>query len=291
MKVALLSRNPLGWVSRSLEGEFSLRGHCTRIVPIRTMVMGFLTTPIAFAGGHNLVDDFDVAVLRVLGPDSLEEALHTIGLLRFLESHGQLLVNSEVATRNCLNKLSTIDMLSASGIAVPRTFIVRHVDEGLRAFGDIGDAVIKPIFGSRGEGVTRATNVESARFVLEEMLAHGRVPLIQEFIRHEGFDIRALVVGDVVIASMRRESKGLRTNISRGGKPMPIELGVELSGLAVRASRALGCDYAGVDIVSSDKGNYVLEVNSQPDYRALQCVSGVNISASLAALVEGRAVG
>jgi len=291
LRVALLSRTPLGWGTRALHAEFGLKGHLTKVIPIRALRVGFLPLQRIVGDGYDIVKDFDVVVQRVLGPGSLEEVLYALSLIQCLEAQGQVVINSEKATRNCLNKYSMLYGLSTAGIHVPRSNVVRSVEDGLRAFEDMGDVVIKPIFGSRGTGVVRVTDPTTARYVLEEMVSHGHVPLIQEFIGHEGFDIRALVVGDSVVAAMKRVSKHFRTNISKGGIPMPFELDGKLSGLAVKASRALGCDYSGVDIVTSDAGAFVLEVNCQPDYRALQSVTGANISSAIATMVAERAAG
>lgn len=290
MRVALLSRNPLGWGTRSLEGAFNLRGSSTTVIPLRAVRESFLPLPKIVADGFDLVKDFDAIVLRVLGHGSSEEILQTMSLIKSLEVQGQILVNDGNAVRNCLNKSSVLSCLSESGVPIPRTHIVQRIEEGMRAFEDMGDVVIKPLYGSRGIGVVRVTDVTTARFVLEEMFSRGHVPLIQEFLKHEGFDIRALVVEGSVVAAMKRISKDFRTNISRGGKPIRFELNSELSELAVKASNALGCDYSGVDIVISDMGTRVLEVNCQPDYRALQSVTGIDISSTIVTMVDKKAV-
>lgn len=289
LRVALLSRNPIGWGTRALDAEFGLMGHLTEVIPVRTMGVDFLPLQRIVGKGYDLVKDFDVVVQRLLGPGSLEEVLHAMSLINCLEAQGQVVVNSEKATRNCLNKYSMLSGLSAAGIPVPRTHVVRSVEEGLRAFEEMGDTVIKPIFGSRGTGVVRVTDSTTARYVLEEMVFHGHVPMIQEFIRHQGFDIRALAVGDSVVAAMKRVSKSFRTNVSKGGTPVPFELDEELTALTIKASNALGCDYSGVDLVTSDSGPCIFEVNCQPDYRALQSVTGTNISSTIASMVVKRA--
>jgi ribosomal protein S6--L-glutamate ligase len=289
LRVALLSRNPLGWGTRSLEGEFALRGDSAKVIPLRAVRMSFLPLPMIVGGDYDLVEGFDAIALRVLGPGSSEEILQTMSLMKCLEARGQILVNRERSVTNCLNKSSVLSCLSASEVPIPRTHIVWRVEEGIRAFEGMGEVVIKPLYGSRGIGVVRATDISTARYALEEMISRGQVPLIQELLRHEGFDIRALVVEGSVVAAMKRVSEGFRTNISRGGRPIPHELNGELSELAVRASMALGCDYSGVDMVISEKGPFILEVNCQPDYRALQSVTGTNISSAIASMIAKRA--
>ncbi|MBO3803186.1 MAG: RimK family alpha-L-glutamate ligase [Candidatus Brockarchaeota archaeon] len=289
MKFALLSRNPLGWVTRSLGKEFADLGHTATIVSSRALVASLGQVPKILASGFDLSSDFNAVLLRVLGFNSLDETLHVIETCRSLERLGQVLVNSEKATSNCLNKFGMLDKLSASGVKVPATRVVRRVEDGIKAFEEMGDVVLKPIFGSRGMGVVRAADAETAKFALEEMVFRGQVPLVQEFVAHEGFDVRALVVGGRVAAAMKRESPGLRTNISRGGKPIPMKVDAELEEIALKASGALSCDYSGVDLLPSSRGTYVLEVNSQPDYRALQSVTGRNISSEIAGLVIQKA--
>ncbi|MGQ9514875.1 MAG: RimK family alpha-L-glutamate ligase [Thermoproteota archaeon] len=289
LKIAFLSRNPLGWGTRALKREFDNLGHSTSIIPSRDLVASIGSVTRIFGKEKDLSMDFDSIVLRVLGRGSLDEFLHIMEICRCLERFGQVLVNSASATSNCLNKFGMLSNLLASGIRVPLTHVVRRVEDGLKILEKMGDAVLKPIYGSRGMGVVRITDIEIARFVLEEMILRGQVPLIQEFIRHEGFDIRALVVGERVVAAMKRESKNFRTNISCGGKPVPMKIEGELYETALAASRALGCDYSGVDLVMANNEVYVLEVNSQPDYRALQSVTDRNISSEIVSLVIDKA--
>jgi len=289
LRVALLSRNPHGWGTRALNAEFGLMGHLPKVIPVRALGVSLLPLQRIAGDGSDLVKDFDVAVQRLLGPGSLEEILHAMSLIQCLEAQGQVVVNSEKATRNCLNKYSMLNVLSTAGIPIPRTRVVRSVEEGLRAFEDMGDVIIKPIFGSRGTGVVRVMDFATARYVLEEMVFHGHVPMIQEFVKHKGFDIRALVVGGSVVAAMKRVSKSFRTNISKGGTPVPFVLDGKLAGLAAEASKALGCDYSGVDLVTSDTGTFIFEVNCQPDFRALQSVTGTNISSAIASMVVKKA--
>ena len=117
-----------------------------------------------------------------------------------------------------------------------------------------------------------------AERIFHSISLHHGVLYLQEFIRHGSSDIRAFVLGGRVLASMRRVAEGWKTNVSQGARPVPVRLGEEMEELAVKASEVIGCMVAGVDILESEEGPKVIEVNSQPGWRSLQTVTRVNIA-------------
>ncbi len=137
---------------------------------------------------------------------------------------------------------------------------------------------MKPLFGSRGVGSTRVSNPDVATRVFRTISFYHGVLYLQEFVPHGVSDVRAFVVGDRVIASMRRVAGTWKTNVSLGAKPVSLRLGEELEDLAVRAAKAIGCKVAGVDILEGPSGPLIVELNSQPGWRGLQSVTKVNIA-------------
>ena len=125
LRIALLTRNPLGWGTRALDAEFRSMGHFPKVMPVRAVGVGISPPQRLVGDGHDLVEDFDVVVQRLLGPGTLDEALHALNLIRCLEAKGQIVVNSEKATGNCLDKYSELIGLSAAGIPIPRSHIVK----------------------------------------------------------------------------------------------------------------------------------------------------------------------
>ncbi|MEM3047541.1 MAG: 30S ribosomal protein S6--L-glutamate ligase, partial [Candidatus Bathyarchaeia archaeon] len=140
-----------------------------------------------------------------------------------------------------------------------------------------------PLFGSRGVGVTRIRDREVAYRVCRTLAYFHHVLYLQQFIPHGRSDVRAFVVGDEVVAAMRRSATGWKTNVAQGARPQPYTVSKEERRLALEAARALGCAVAGVDVMKTREGEfYVNEVNSQPDWRGLQSVATVSIAEKIA---------
>jgi len=164
-------------------------------------------------------------------------------------------------------------------LPVPRTAVTENPDDALKSFYELGeDVVVKPLFGSRGVGSTRVSDPEVATRVFRAVSFHHGVLYIQEFIPHGNSDIRALVLGDHVVASMRRVADNWKTNVSLGAKPVALKLDKEMENLAVKAAKVIGCRVAGVDILEGPEGLLLVELNSQPGWRGLQSVTTINIA-------------
>ena len=144
-----------------------------------------------------------------------------------------------------------------------------------------GDVVVKPMFGSRGVGITRVNDREIAERIFRELQYFRHILYIQEFVEHGNQDIRALVVGDRVVAAMYRSAEGWKTNVSRGASPIPLRLPDELGNLAVEAARTIGCRIAGVDILETQSGPLVCEINSQPGWKGLQRTTELDIASEI----------
>jgi RimK family alpha-L-glutamate ligase len=165
------------------------------------------------------------------------------------------------------------------GIPIPRTIATESITDALKAFEELGgDVIIKPIFGSRGIGTTRIVDSEIAATTFKAIIFHHGVIYLQEFVPHGESDIRAFVVGDKVIASMRRVSQTWKNNFSQGAQPTKIMLSPKLEELAIKAAKAVNCKIAGVDILEGPKGPMIVDVNSQPGWRGLQMVTQNNIA-------------
>jgi RimK family alpha-L-glutamate ligase len=177
----------------------------------------------------------------------------------------------------------TSALLEDAGIRTPRTIVTESFSEALKAYDELGgDVVVKPLFGSLGLGMTRVDNREVAYRVFRALEMTNSVYYLQEFISHPGEDLRILVIGDSVIASMRRVAKGWKTNISGGGKPEPYTPDEDIIKTSIKSASVLGLLYTGVDIIVSETGvPYVIELNSTPGWEGLQTVSKVDITGAL----------
>jgi RimK family alpha-L-glutamate ligase len=227
----------------------------------------------------NLQEDLDALIVRPIGRGSLEELVFRMDMLYKLERSGFYIINPPEAIEHCVDKYDILSILEGADVPVPRTAATENVAEALKAFKELGgDVVVKPIFGSRGQGATRIVDADIADTVFKAITFHHGVIYLQEFVAHGHSDIRAFVVDGRVVAAMRRVAEGWKTNYSRGARPSSTTLSKEFEDLAVKASKAVGCKVAGVDILEGPTGPKIVDVNSQPGWKGLQMVTKVNIA-------------
>jgi ribosomal protein S6--L-glutamate ligase len=164
-------------------------------------------------------------------------------------------------------------------VNVPKTVVTENVKAAMDAFRKFGcDAVIKPVFGSRGIGAARISDSDIAERVFRTLKFNKQILYVQEYVEHGTSDIRAFVIGDKVVAAMRRVANSWKTNVSLGAKPVTITLPSDMEELAVRTAKAIGCEIAGVDLVDAGSEPTILEINSQPGWRGLQTITERSIS-------------
>lgn len=234
----------------------------------------------------NLLEDVDAMIIRPIGRGSLEELVFRMDMLYKLEREGFYIINPVEAIEHCVDKYDILAILEDNGVPVPRTFATESANEAVKAFEELGgDVVVKPLFGSRGIGATRVVDKEIANTIFKAIAFQHGVIYLQEFVPHGHSDIRAFVVDDHVIAAMRREADGWKTNYSQGARPAPTTLSKEFEELAVKASKGVGCKIAGVDILEGPDGPKICDVNSQPGWKGLQMVTKVNIAEEIVAFM------
>ncbi len=239
----------------------------------------FRTADILRQQEVNLLEDLDALIIRPIGRGSLEELVFRMDMLYKLQRTGFYILNPPEAIEHCVDKYDILAILEDAGVPVPRTCATESVNEALKAFKELGgDVVVKPIFGSRGQGATRIVDPDIADTVFKAITFHHGVIYLQEFVAHGHSDIRAFVVGGRVVAAMRRVAEGWKTNYSRGARPTPTTLSKEFEELAVKSARAVGCKVAGVDILEGPDGPRIVDVNSQPGWKGLQIVTKVSIA-------------
>lgn len=227
----------------------------------------------------SLLDDLDALIIRPIGRGSLEELVFRMDMLYKLEREGFYIINPAEAIEHCVDKYDILSILEDNGVPVPRTFATESANEAVKTFHELGgDVVVKPIFGSRGIGATRVNDAEVALTVFKAITFQHGVVYLQEFVEHGTSDIRAFVIGNCVVAAMRRVAAGWKTNYSQGARPAPTKLSTEFEELAIKASNAVGCKVSGVDIMEGPNGPCICDVNSQPGWKGLQVVTKVNIA-------------
>ncbi len=286
MKFGIMTRNMEAWSSTQVREALTKRGIPYECFTFPRLVARLAYKPYFKVNGTSILDDLDALIIRPIGRGSLEELVFRMDMLYKLERQGFYMVNPPTAIEHCVDKYDILAILEDEGVPVPCTLATESVNEALKAFSELGgDVVVKPIFGSRGQGATRVNNVDIAETIFKAKTFHHGVIYMQEFVEHGNSDVRAFVLGDQVIASMRRVAQGWKTNYSQGAKPAPTDISDKFKELAVKASEAVGCKIAGVDILEGPDGPRIVDVNSQPGWKGLQVVAKVNIAEEIVSFV------
>lgn len=274
-----MTRNMEAWSSTQVREALTKRGIPYECFTFPRLVARLAYRPYFKVNGTSILDELDALIIRPIGRGSLEELVFRMDMLYKLERQGFYMVNPPTAIEHCVDKYDILALLEDVGVPVPRTLATESVNEAIKAFHELGgDIVVKPIFGSRGQGATRVNDIDIADTVFKAITFHHGVIYMQEFVPHGTSDIRAFVIGNQVVACMRRVATGWKTNYSQGAKPEPATISKEFEEIAVKSAKAVGCKIAGVDILEGPDGPRIVDVNSQPGWKGLQVVAKVNIA-------------
>lgn len=285
-KLAVLSRNPrLYSTSRLVEAS---RHHGADVVvldPLHCVVNLSKSRPEIDYNGR-AVRDVDGVLPRI----GASITFYGLAVLRQFEMMGVFAANDSQAVARSRDKLRTLQLFSGHDIGIPPTAFARRREDLRDAIRRVGGTpvVLKLLEGTQGVGVILAESVSSAESVLDAMHSLKQNILIQAFIREsQGQDVRAVVVGDRVVAAMRRTAAEgeFRSNVHRGGSTEAVTLDPEYERTAIEAAHVLGLNIAGVDLLPSEEGPMVLEVNSSPGLKGIETVTGVDVAGEMVEFV------
>ena len=234
---------------------------------------------------------FDAFVLaRGLGPTGDPDVQFEI--YRALEGTGALLVNRLGPLLAAQDKFRTSWLLRLAGVPTPRAAVAQTAEDAERALAALGEAVAKPLAGSLGDGVERVAHDDEGRARVRALVRRDGAVYLQAFVPHPGTDLRIFVVGGHARATIERHAPPgeWRTNVARGGRTVAAAPGRSVEAVAEAAARALGLDYAGVDLVRSGEDATVLEVNGNPSWRGILEATGLDMAEVIAEHVLGRAL-
>lgn len=294
MKIPILASRT-GWHTDQLLRAIAERGHEGVVCPYEALVARLGGMPgsegdaRALAGlgaeGEELLEARAV-LARIIPYGSLEQIIYRMDALHWLEDEGVAVLNTPRAIERTVNKFYTSALLQRAGLATPGTIVCERPADAMTAFRSMGDAIVKPLFGSMGLGMVRVSDEETAWRVFRALEAIRGVYYLQRAVAHRGRDVRVFVIGDRVVGAIERSAPGgrggWRTNVARGGRPRAMELPAEWCAMALRASRAVGTEYAGVDLLPGDDGTvYVLEVNGIPGWRGLQEATSIDVAGAI----------
>ncbi len=281
-RLVLLSRGPELYSTRRLATEAQRAGWMVDIIdPLA------LTIIVDEDGGRIFHRGWPVECEAVLPRIGYSITRRGVAIVRQFEQLGVIVLNSSHGIVRSRDKLVACQMMAQARVPVPITAHVGSWEDTDRAVRRVGGTpcVVKSTEGTHGSGVFLVNSFQQARQLVYQMLERGMRPLVQEYIEEShGSDVRALVVGGEVVASMRRKAHGneFRSNFHLGGSVSDVELTEEQAEIAIDATRTLGLELAGVDMLDSERGPLVLEVNSSPGLEGIEGATRVNVAGKVA---------
>jgi len=289
MKLAILSTAPKCYSTQRLRQAAEQRGHKVKVLStLRFAIELEHNDPDLYFRGKQLTQ-YDAIMPRI----GASLTYFGTAVVRQFEQMDVYTPNSANGIANSRDKLRSLQILSKHDIGIPLTAFVRDRKDALPAIERVGGApvVIKVLEGTQGIGVILAETAKVAEAIVETLHGAKQNVLIQQFVAEsKGKDVRAFVVGDRVVAAMRRVAQGteFRSNVHRGGKTEAITLSPEYEETAVRAAQILGLRVAGVDLLESNKGPQVMEVNSSPGLEGIEGATSLDIAGAIVDYMAAR---
>ncbi len=291
MKIAILSAGPGNYSTKRLKEEAVARGHEVLVVDYNKCYMTIeRSNPVVRYEGEDL-SDVEVIIPRIAS----SVTKYGTAVVRQFEMRGVFTPSSSIAINRSRDKLRSIQILARAGVDIPKTIFSREtaeLDDLIQQVGGV-PVIIKVARGTHGNGVVLGETQKAAQAVMQAFYVEGVNFLVQEYIKESaGTDIRAFVVGGKVVASMQRQSldDDFRSNLHQGGAGKPIKLSDEERKTAQKAAKAMGLSICGVDMMRSERGPLVLEVNSSPGF-GVEKVTGRNVAGQVLDYIEQNARG
>ncbi|WP_044407315.1 30S ribosomal protein S6--L-glutamate ligase [Thiomicrospira microaerophila] len=290
MKIGILSRNAKLYSTRRLVEAAEQRGHQVRVIDSLRCYMNITTRHPEIHYKGEVLDGFDAVIPRI----GASVTFYGTAVLRQFEMMGVYPLNESVAITRSRDKLRSLQLLAKHGIGLPVTSFAHSPDDIDDLLNIVGGApaVIKVLQGTQGLGVVLAETKQAAESVIQAFMGLKEHILVQEFIKEAGgSDIRCFVVGGKVIASMKRQGKEgeFRSNLHRGGSAALVRISPEERATALRAAKIMGLNVCGVDILRSNHGPVVMEVNSSPGLEGIEAASGKDIAGQIIEFIEKNA--
>jgi ribosomal protein S6--L-glutamate ligase len=290
MKIAILSRNRQLYSTRRLVEACEQRGHEVRVLDVLRCYMNITSHRPSIHYRGEVLTDFDAVIPRI----GASVTFYGTAVLRQFEMMGVYPLNESVAITRARDKLRSLQLLARKGIGLPVTGFAHSPDDVEDLLTMVGGAptVIKLLEGTQGIGVVLAETHKAAESVIEAFMGLRANILVQEFIKEAGgSDIRCFVVGGKVVAAMKRQGKEgeFRSNLHRGGMASLIRISPEERSTASRAAQTMGLNVAGVDLLRSNHGPVVLEVNSSPGLEGIETATKKDIAGMMIEYIERNA--
>jgi len=282
VKLCILSRSPRSYSTRRLREAAVSRGHKVKVLDTLRFAISLEKEQPELHYRGKLLSHYDAVVPRI----GASITFFGTSVVRQFEQMNVFSANSALGIANSRDKLRSLQMLSRFDIGIPPTEFVRDRGDVLGAIARVGGApvIIKLLEGTQGVGVILADSVKVAQAIVETLHSTAQNVLIQKFVAEsKGRDLRAFVIGDRVVAAMRRVAQGdeFRSNVHRGGRAELVTLDPAYEQTAVRAAQILGLRVAGVDMLEGADGPSVMEVNSSPGLQGIETATGADIAGAV----------
>jgi len=290
MKIALLTRNPKLYSHQRIIEVAQERGHTIEPIDYLRCYMNISSRKPELRYMGDKLTGFDAVIPRI----AASHTFYGLAVLRQFEMMGVYPLNESVAIGRSRDKLRSLQLLARDGVGLPVTAFANstgRTDDILQMVGG-APVVIKLLEGTQGIGVVLGETHKSAKSVIEAFHGANINILVQEFIKEaEGHDIRAFVVGRKIVATMERVGPegDFRSNLHRGGSAAKVELSAAEKSAALKACKSMGLNVAGVDLLRSNHGPVVMEVNSSPGLEGIEGATGRNVAKDIIAFLEKNA--
>ncbi|MEJ2540640.1 MAG: 30S ribosomal protein S6--L-glutamate ligase [Gemmatimonadota bacterium] len=288
MKIGILSRKASLYSTRRLREVVEERGHEARVIdPLRCYMDITARNPRVMFGGEELVFD---AIIPRIGASS---TFYGTAVVRQFEMMGAFTVAGSEAIARSRDKLRSMQLLAGEGVGLPITGFAHSSRDNKGLISMVGGTplILKLLEGTQGMGVVLAETRKAAESVIGAFRQLDANILIQEFIGEaQGSDVRAFVVGGRVVAAMERHAAAdeFRSNLHRGGTANPVRLTAKERNTAIRAAKVMGLAVSGVDLIRSERGPLVLEVNSSPGLEGIETTTGVDVAGEIVEYIENH---
>ena len=290
MKIGILSRKSTIYSTNSLVEAAKKRGHFVSVIdPLRCYMDITSHHPAIHYKGEKL-EGFDAIIPRI----GASITFYGTAVVRQFEMMGVYCVNESVAISRSRDKLRSLQLLARKGIGLPVTGFAHSTKFTTDLISMVGGAplVVKMIEGTQGVGVVLAETQQAAQSVIQAFRSLKANILVQEFIQESrGSDIRCWVIGSKVVAAMKRQGPEgeFRSNLHRGGQAARIKITPEERSTAIRAAKIMGLRLAGVDLLRSNHGPVVMEVNSSPGLKGIETITGIDVAGMVISYIEKNA--
>lgn len=287
MKIAILSRDKELYSTRRLVESASERGHEVRVIDVLKCYMNITSLRPSLKYQGEALTGFDAVIPRI----GASVTFYGTAVLRQFESMGAYVLNNSVSISRSRDKLRSMQLLARKRIGLPVTGFARNPGDIDDLIKEVGGApvVIKLLEGTQGIGVVLAETKKAAESVIQAFMGLNVNIMVQEFIKESsGTDVRCFVIGGKVVAAMKRQGPEgeFRSNLHQGGSATLVKISPEERSTAVRAAKVMGLNVCGVDIIRSNHGPLVLEVNSSPGLEGIEKSTNKDVAGMVIEFLE-----